>query len=104
MLVDMYDEPSSPTGNENPGDPGHIDNESSRPQLVFALARGVATVVAVAAFCLISVMVIIGKAIVITAAETVGLAAILTIALGFSVGSMKRWNVDWRVVLASMDL
>jgi lipopolysaccharide export LptBFGC system permease protein LptF len=78
--------------------------EAPRNELVFALARGVATVVAVAAFCLIAVMVIIGKALVITIADTIGLSAIIGLVVVLSTVSMKKFGVDVRVVLGAMDM
>ena len=82
------------------------DSTSAPPinSFVFGLARGVATVVALAAFSLISILVIIGKAIVISLASSIGLGVLLGLVLLLSFVGMKKWGVDGGLVVGALDM
>lgn len=58
------------------------DFERPRGEVVFALARGVASVVAISAVVLLAVIVIIAKTIVMMAAEKVGVGVMFGIIIG----------------------
>ena len=78
--------------------------EAPRPVSLFVLARGVATVVAVAALFCVAILVVIGKALVVTTAETVGLLAISAVGTCAAIVGARRWDGDFRVVWGAMDM
>ncbi len=78
--------------------------EAPRSESLFVLARGVATVVAVAALFCVAILVVIGKALVVTTAETVGLLVISGIGTAAAVVGARRWEGDFRVVWGALDI
>ena len=85
-----------PTGVPGPGAAGAEGGNASRGEVVFALARGVATVVTLSALTLVMVLLIIAEAVLMVVAEKIGLAPVvcLVLTLMFVVG--KQMGVPFQ--------
>jgi hypothetical protein len=84
--------------------PPALLREAPRSESLFVLARGVATVVAVAALFCVAILVVIGKALVVTAAETAGLLFICGVGTVAAIVGARRWEGDFRVVWGALDM
>ena len=75
-----------------------IYNEAPHGDMVFALARGVATVVTIAALTLIMVLLIIAKAVLMATSEKIGLIYVIIIVLCTIVLIGKNLNLNLKAL------
>ena len=99
MMNPFFDDSATEAAND-----AHNDPSTRQLELLFALARGVSTVVFVSTVSFSLLLVVMAKSLALHIAQSQGLATVIAICGGIFGIAWWRWGVSSWVLLGAMDM